>query len=229
MNHRTFIVVVFCFLNSFTFSARASDYELKSRLSSTVENGFDWTGVSIIAGGVVGVLLTQPHDFAHRSAWSEYQRMPSSVSRVGDLLGTGLWGISVTIAQYFLDRERSFSHFEALVLSFATTSILKAVNGRNRPDSENKHSMPSGHTSTAFTTATHLAVNYGAAWGIPAYALATFVAASRWSDDAHWLSDTVAGAAIGIFWGRATAFHHLKNIQPVVERGVWGVQFSASY
>ncbi|MBX9766697.1 MAG: phosphatase PAP2 family protein [Bdellovibrionales bacterium] len=220
---------VFCVFFFSASIASTAEVDLKSHLLSTIEDGFDWSGFSIVAGGVAAVMLTQPHDFSHRAAWNDHQRISDSVTRIGDLLGTGLWGVSVTVAQYFLDRERSFSHAEALVMSFATTSLLKGLNGRNRPDSDNKHSMPSGHTSTSFTTATHLAVNYGLWVGIPSYAVATFVAATRWSDDAHWLSDTVAGAAIGIFWGRATAFHHLKNIQPVVERGVLGVQFSASY
>ena len=209
--------------------SRAADDGVWNHMKTSMSDAFDWTGFSIILGGVVGVALAQPQDFSHRAAWADYQRIPSSISRVGDLLGTGAWGISIAAAQYIWDRERSYSHAEALLFSFGTTSLLKFANGRTRPDSENRFSMPSGHTSTAFTTATHLAMNYGWKIGIPAYCLSTFVAATRWSDDAHWLSDTVAGAAIGIFWGRATSLHHTFGVTPVVERGTYGVQFFASY
>lgn len=200
-----------------------------SHWRQTAKDGFDLTGLGIIAGGIAGVMIAQPHDYENRAAWSQYQKMSPDTAKIGNYLGTGLWGISVTIAQYFLDRERAYAHAESLLLAFETTIVLKWMNQRNRPNSDDRQSMPSGHTSTAFTTATHLAVNYGWAVGIPAYALATFVATTRWTDDAHWLSDTVAGAAIGIFWGRASAFHHKVQVLPVVDRGVYGVQISASY
>ena len=40
-----------------------------------------------------------------------------------------------------------------------------------------------------------------------AYAIASYVAASRIQDDKHWLSDVVFGAAVGTVAGR-TVVHH---------------------
>ena len=88
--------------------------------------------------------------------------------------------------------------------------------------------MPSGHTSTSFASATYLASTYGLKWGIPAFSIATLVALERIKNDAHWLSDTIAGACLGIFWGRATYRHEL-NITPVVSRDTVGFNYQVRF
>ena len=45
--------------------------------------------------------------------------------------------------------------------------------------------------------------NLGWKAGVPAYAMATFVAASRVQTKRHYLSDVTMGAAIGIIAGRS--------------------------
>ena len=40
---------------------------------------------------------------------------------------------------------------------------------------------------------------------MPAYLAAGFIAATRVSENIHWLSDVTAAAALGIYWGRASA------------------------
>jgi len=63
-------------------------------------------------------------------------------------------------------------------------------------------SIPSGHSSGTFATATVLQRRYGWKVGIPAYRFAAYVAASRLSENKHLLSDVILGAAIGIMGGR---------------------------
>jgi len=58
-------------------------------------------------------------------------------------------------------------------------------------------SFPSGHTSAAFQGASFIQLRYGWRAGLPAYAGATFVAFSRVYADKHFVSDVVAGAALG--------------------------------
>jgi len=53
-----------------------------------------------------------------------------------------------------------------------------------------------------FGTATVLQRNFGWKAGVPAYALASYVAASRVQMKRHFLSDVAFGAAIGIVAGR---------------------------
>ncbi|MEN0057208.1 MAG: phosphatase PAP2 family protein, partial [Bdellovibrio sp.] len=103
---------------------------------------------------------------------------------------------------------------------------------RERPSGRDHLSFPSGHGSSAFATATSLAYSYGYKVGIPAYALAGFVAASRVNENIHWLSDVVAGAALGIFWGRASALNTGSSIQnwtPFISGDVVGFAYHTSF
>ena len=57
--------------------------------------------------------------------------------------------------------------------------------------------FPSGHAALAFATAAALVILWPRGrWGF--YLLATMVAVERVSENAHWLSDNVAAAALGI-------------------------------
>lgn len=61
--------------------------------------------------------------------------------------------------------------------------------------------IPSGHTATAFMTATMLTKEYGhrSPWvGIGAYSVATATGLMRMANNKHWLSDVLTGAGIGI-------------------------------
>ena len=60
-------------------------------------------------------------------------------------------------------------------------------------------SFPSGHAALAFATAAAVAMLWPTArWRWGGYALAAIVAAERVAENAHWLSDTVAAAALGV-------------------------------
>ena len=85
----------------------------------------------------------------------------------------------------------------------ATTLVVRVVKstvGRTRPNGRGD-SFPSGHTATAFMTATMLYKEYGWRnpwWSIGSYTLAAFTGVSRILNNWHWMSDVAAGAAIGI-------------------------------
>ena len=91
------------------------------------------------------------------------------------------------------------------VVTQSTTMLLKRVVRRVRPDESNGRSYPSGHASGTFATATVLHRHHGWKVGLPAYGVATYVAASRLSENKHYLSDVVFGAAVGIAAGRTLA------------------------
>lgn len=91
--------------------------------------------------------------------------------------------------------------------AFSVASMAILVNGvkysvkRLRPDESARNSFPSGHTATAFMTATMLHKEYEgrSPWfSIGGYALATLTGVSRVLNNRHWLTDVAAGAAIGI-------------------------------
>ena len=82
----------------------------------------------------------------------------------------------------------------------AVVRSVKAAVDRVRPNGSGK-SFPSGHTATAFMTATMLYKEYGWRnpwWSIGGYTLAAFTGVSRILNNWHWMSDVAAGAAIGI-------------------------------
>lgn len=83
----------------------------------------------------------------------------------------------------------------------ATVNGIKYSVRRLRPDGSRYNSFPSGHTATAFMTATMLHKEYGwrSPWfSIGSYTVATVTGVSRILNNRHWMSDVVAGAAIGI-------------------------------
>jgi membrane-associated phospholipid phosphatase len=61
-------------------------------------------------------------------------------------------------------------------------------------------SFPSGHAAMAFATATCLAAALPR-WTVPFFLVAAAVAAERVLENAHYLSDVVAGAGLGILCG----------------------------
>ncbi len=99
------------------------------------------------------------------------------------------------------------------------TLILKYSIKERRPDFSNYHSFPSGHTAASFATAAFLQRRYGWAFGVPAYAMATYVGWGRvFSKKHHWW-DAVAGAAIGAgsayIFTRPWAKQHNLQISPI--------------
>jgi hypothetical protein len=58
--------------------------------------------------------------------------------------------------------------------------------------------------------------HYGAKVGMPAYAVASFIAASRLKRNVHYLSDVAAGAGIGYLIGRT-----ITNNQPSEKNLLW--------
>ena len=116
----------------------------------------------------------------------------------------------------------------AQVVNSVLTESIKIAVRRRRPDGT-PYSFPSGHTSGTFATATVLQREFGWKVGAPAYALATYVALSRMTENKHYASDLAFGAAIGIVAGRSVRFHtgnHDFAMSPMaVPRGA-GVSFN---
>ena len=82
------------------------------------------------------------------------------------------------------------------------TQTMKYSVRRERPDETTRNSFPSGHAATTFAVATVLERHLSWRYSVPAYAFASYVAASRLPIGRHWLSDVIFGAAVGIISGR---------------------------
>lgn len=86
------------------------------------------------------------------------------------------------------------SHAAMLIMGYG----LKYAIHEKRPDTTDNHSFPSGHVAMAFTGAELLRQEYGTAYGIAGYALASGVAFLRLYNNRHWFNDILMGAGIGI-------------------------------
>jgi hypothetical protein len=170
------------------------------------ERAFDTSSQKILAAGLGSVWLTQSLDGSTRDQWKDHQTMDAKTASYGDNFGKDAIGPLIALGQLYFDHDNGVSHARALIYTAGVTELLKVGIQRQRPNGSDHYSMPSGHTSTAFATATALTYSYGWKAAAVAYPLATFVGMTRMADDMHWLSDTVAGAFIGIWMGRAASY-----------------------
>ena len=115
----------------------------------------------------------------------------------------------------------------AQLVAQTITAGIKLAARRHRPDGD-EFSFPSGHSSVTFATATVLQRNFGWKAGVPAYALASYVAASRVQMKRHFFSDVAFGAAIGIVAGRTVTIGRGPArfaVAPTVSPNQAGVSF----
>jgi hypothetical protein len=101
--------------------------------------------------------------------------------------------------------------FQAQLMAEVLTIGLKEATRRARPAGSG-FSFPSGHTTMAFASATVLQRHFGWKGGIPAYAVASYVGASRVQMKRHYLSDVAFGAALGIVAGRTVGIGHGRQL-----------------
>ena len=153
----------------------------------------------------------------------------------GELLGGSLVQFGGAFLTYGVGQFAPQSELAALgrdlvraqVVTAGVTQLLKYSVRRERPDGSSRTSFPSGHSSGTFASAAVFQQRYGWKAGLPAFGVAAYVAASRLSENKHYLSDVVFGAAIGLAGGRAVTFRHGNTrfqLGPAVLAGGAGVQ-----
>lgn len=86
----------------------------------------------------------------------------------------------------------------SMAIVFVLGKGIKFLTDSPRPDGMDNNSFPSGHCSVAFAGAELVRCEYGWKWGLAAYGVASSVAVLRLCNNAHWLSDVVFGAGMGI-------------------------------
>lgn len=118
----------------------------------------------------------------------------------------------VPIAQLYVadlagvrSKNHWFDQTKNLIISVAITDFityrLKQAIHKKRPGGSNTNAMPSGHTSLAFTNASVLYEEFKGTSKLLAYSGYGFAAttgAFRTLNNAHWISDVLVGAGIGI-------------------------------
>ncbi len=132
----------------------------------------------------------------------------------------------------------------AMLQSALVVTFLKAMFGRQRPSwadgvdrwsgpagfsgwfrpgTYGKYdSFPSGHSITAFSLATVVAMQYEDSVWVPilAYTTAAGAALSRVTEGRHWLSDCLAGSVLGYVIGRLVVNNHRRRCQITPAAGI---------
>jgi len=173
--------------------------------SIAVRGGNGWggavlTGVPLVAGG----LIVKGEDTHFRNLRNDY--MPRFNRHLDDYMQYAPAAVMLAMKAAGVEGRSSWGRmltadaFSAMIMG-GVVNTLKTTTKVERPDGSNRHSFPSGHTATAFMTATMLTKEYGHRnpWiGIGAYTVASATALMRMANNKHWLSDVMTGAGIGI-------------------------------
>jgi len=145
---------------------------------------------------------------------------------------------------------------QSYITGAAVQSVVKFITGRQRPlavsrnmgvgsptfkgpfstlrDAEGNKlngSFPSGHTTVAFAAATVYALEYANIKWVPyfAYTAASLIGFSRLTENKHWATDVLAGAALGYLTGRQVVnnYHRYAKLRAPKQRT--SVSFSLGY
>jgi membrane-associated phospholipid phosphatase len=198
----------------------------------------DW----IFLGGSVAAVAAA-HDFDSRVRAHFAPSGPAGVSGTdsGSLhdalpaasLVMGTWLVSEVTNDSFANTE-AYTMVEAAGFSSITAEVFKYAAGRERPDQttdpndwrESGSSFPSLHATAAFAVGSVFAESgsddYRWFRRVVGYGMATATAYLRVHGNQHWLSDTVAGAALGIASGHFVTHRRLQRAH------AWNVSFAPS-
>jgi membrane-associated phospholipid phosphatase len=207
----------------------------------------DWlTAGGVVAG--VGAAFAFDKDIAkavQRNRNATTDRIFNNIQPFGAEYSAGV------LAAFYLDGELfhdpraksvALDGLSAALISGLITQPLKLVVGRNRPLAGHgpsryvpfggSYSFPSDHATRAFAIATVIAEHYDSPLvKIASYGLASAVGFARMNNNSHWMSDVVAGAAIGFFVGETVVHlnHNNLTLTPTFDRHQAGLQIGWSF
>lgn len=192
-----------------------------------LDNTFDRFGLYVLGAGTLATALAWNNDSRTREEFLERDiGLPSGLLSNAEKFGTGLPTFLIIGGQFVFARKAAWIHLESFLIATVISSTTKKLVSRERPNKSNNDSFPSGHTTAAFATATHIYYWAGWKWGVPALLLATVTGIERLQDSFHWTGDIVAGATIGFLVSRGvykTRTEGLGEIVPVVSNEQMGV------
>ena len=180
----------------------------------------------------------QKNVYALRNRSAGVRNVGGFITRFGgvyEFAGLGAFGLYGILAKSEKVKTTTLLATQSVITAVLAEALIKTIAGRTRPNfypdnveaepkflgplgktgrasngSKSNSSFPSGHTTAAFSAATVFAVEYKNKPYIPiiAYSAATLVALSRLTENKHWATDLVAGAALGYLNGRQVSFNY---------------------
>ena len=195
----------------------------------------------ILAMGGAAAALAHPGDDSINEEMQESKALRRTL-KPGRYIGSTYVQASAAIATYLIGRyavnsrgtkTNRLSHIgfdllrAQLVASTLTYGVKVAVR-RDRPTGE-CCSFPSGHAAVTFATASVLERHFGYRGAWPTWVIAGYVAASRLTDNRHFASDVLFGAAVGVASGWTVVGRHGRDefaLVPVAMRRGAGFAFT---
>ena len=173
--------------------------------------------LALVGGGLAAAV--SPFDQSFNAHLQSHYDAVNAFFAPAKYLGNTPEQIALSLGTYAYGRvfdHAKVSHLgmdllRAQIVTTVLVQPIKYATHRERPDGSNDQSFPSGHAAVTFAGATVLERHVGWRNSLLAYAVATYVAASRLHDNKHYLSDVVFGAAVGTIAGRTVTQHGRDN------------------
>lgn len=235
---RTTLIALFMIAAGFTVCAQTPPPSLEREFFKNILNDQKaiWTApmrlhrrdAKWVIPSSIGFMALVTTDRISGDEIAEFDRqlkMSRIVSHAGSVYGLG----GVAGAFYLFGRRRNDERAretgllsaEALVDSVIVDSALKGITQRARPMTgrerseffDGGNSFPSGHSTQAWAVAAVIANEYHdrRAVQIAAYGAATAVSVARFTGQKHYLSDVVAGSALGYMIGKYVYNTHHRS------------------
>lgn len=190
---------------------------------------WDRTDWSLMGGSVAAIALAHHYDTSVRDHFArgapldakDSSDLKDAIPAAALVVGTWLYGSFLDVPSAW---TAAWAMTEAAGLSAGTTYLLKAVAGRERPNEttdpnswrKGGSSFPSLHVSAAFAIGTSFAesgTEGGSRWltRTLGYGIAGYTTYERVKHNAHWLSDAVAGMAVGTATGLFVVHRTYRN------------------
>jgi hypothetical protein len=193
---------------------------LPKNLVVGTKNSFLGWNIAILGAGAGGAISLSQTD-ADDEIQEGVKGVLGDFADIGNIGGSAFTLAGIALSTYTIGIisknssvvETGRALIEAEIITAVMTSIIKVSVGRERPDGSGSRfssSFPSGHVSGSFALASTIDSMYGHYVGIPLYLFAGYVGFSRMSDNKHFFSDVIFGAALGTAIGRGVAKIH-KN------------------
>lgn len=222
---QNFLIVVAIIL-SLPIYAKVNKASKADIILSDLGSPFTTDAKYILIGGtlITTFVALNKKDFSEKAANRVAHDPPlKNYGYIGEALGWGYLNAIYTLGYlthgYIQEKGRSLERAELMMdASFytllTTASIKTAIKARRPEYPEENDSFPSGHASMSFAFASIVTAEHGLYWGLPAYAVASFISLSRVNDGRHWVHDVIAGATIGASYGWGVYLNHRKKKSP---------------
>lgn len=151
----------------------------------------------------------------------------SSSETIGDILAIGLPLSAYSTTLYLDDKEGEIEFYKNYATTMGTTLLLKYTVREERPDTKERDSFPSGHTSSAFSGASFIHMRYGFKYALIPYLAAIYTGYTRVESNRHHPIDVYAGAVLGMLssWYFVSRYENVE-IAPVIENDFKGLTVS---